>query len=106
WRSVRSSTTRIECAASSNRIQCVYKRSKPARPDNTMIPRMQFTNTGMVPPTRQAISNALWQMFRDAFGQDLNPDPRTPQGQLVASLTAALVDNYDSMIELGNQFDP
>lgn len=71
-----------------------------------MIPRIQFTNTGMVPPTRQAISNALWQMFRDAFGQDLNPDPRTPQGQLVTSLTAALVDNYDSMIELGNQFDP
>lgn len=71
-----------------------------------MIPRIQFTNTGMVPPTRQDISNALWQMFRDAFGQDLNPDPRTPQGQLVTSLTAALVDNYDSMIELGNQFDP
>lgn len=71
-----------------------------------MIPRIQFTNTGMIPPTRTEISNALWQMFRDAFGQDLNPDPRTPQGQLVTSLTAALVDNNDSMIELGNQFDP
>lgn len=71
-----------------------------------MIPRIQFTNNGMVPPTRQELSNALWQMFRDAFGQDLNPDPRTPQGQLVTSLTAALVDNNDSMIELGNQFDP
>lgn len=71
-----------------------------------MIPRIQFTNTGMVPPTRQEISNALWNMFREAFGQDLNSDPRTPQGQLVTSLTAALVDNNDSMIELGNQFDP
>lgn len=71
-----------------------------------MIPRIQFTNNGMVPPTRQELSNALWQMFRDAFGQDLNPDPRTPQGQLVTSLTAALVDNNDSMIELGNQLDP
>ncbi|WP_334109221.1 baseplate J/gp47 family protein [Methylobacillus sp.] len=71
-----------------------------------MIPRIQFTNTGMIPPTRQELSNALWQMFRDAFGQDLNPDPRTPQGQLVTSLTAALVDNNDSMIELGNQLDP
>lgn len=71
-----------------------------------MIPRIQFTDNGMIPPTRQELSNALWQMFRDAFGQDLNPDPRTPQGQLVTSLTAALVDNNDSMIELGNQFDP
>ena len=71
-----------------------------------MIPRIQFTDNGLVPPTRQEISNALWNMFREAFGSDLNPDPRTPQGQLVTSLTAALVDNNDSMIELGNQFDP
>lgn len=71
-----------------------------------MIPRIQFTDNGLIPPTRQEISNALWNMFREAFGSDLNPDPRTPQGQLVTSLTAALVDNNDSMIELGNQFDP
>lgn len=71
-----------------------------------MIPRIQFTNNGMVPPTRQEMSAALWQMFADAFGADLNRDARTPQGQLVTSLTAALMDNNDAMIELGNQFDP
>lgn len=71
-----------------------------------MIPRIQFTNNGMVPPTRQEMSAALWRMFADAFGADLNRDDRTPQGQLVTSLTAALMDNNDSMIELGNQFDP
>src|SRR5690625_3346139 len=71
-----------------------------------MIPRIQFTDNGLIPPTRQEISSALWNMFREAFGSDLNPDPRTPQGQLVTSLTAALVDNNDAMIELGNQFDP
>ena len=45
-------------------------------------------------------------MLRDAFGQDLNRDERTPQGQLVTSLTAILMDKDTAFIELANNFDP
>lgn len=71
-----------------------------------MIPMIQITDIGLVAPTREAITAGLWEIMRGAFGQDLNEDARTPQGQLVTSL-AAMIDNQNSsMIALGNNFDP
>src|SRR5690554_311265 len=71
-----------------------------------MIPPIQFTDEGLVAPSREEITAGLWMMMREAFGANLVEDARTPQGQLVTSLTAAIVQNYDGMIELGNNFDP
>lgn len=71
-----------------------------------MIPPIQFTDTGLVVPTRAQITAGLWTIMRGAFGSDLNQDDRTPQGQLVTSLTAAIEDNYNAQVQLGNNFDP
>lgn len=71
-----------------------------------MIPVVQITPDGPVAPTRAAISAALWQMMREAFGAGLNEDERTPQGQLVTSWTAALMRRDDTIIETLSQFDP
>lgn len=71
-----------------------------------MIPVIQFTDDGLIAPTREAITAGLWEIMREAFGSDLNEDARTPQGQLVTSLTAVIEDQNNAMIELGNNFDP
>ena len=71
-----------------------------------MIPTVQITPIGPVAPSREDIEAGLWSMFRDAFGIDLNEDARSPQGQLVTSLTAALMRKDNTIIEALNQFDP
>lgn len=71
-----------------------------------MIPAIQFTDTGMVAPTREEVTDGLWEIMKGAFGSSLNIDARTPQGQLVTSLTAVIQDRDASSIELGNNFDP
>lgn len=71
-----------------------------------MIPPIQFTDQGMIAPTREEITAGLWDIMRQAFGSSLNVDARTPQGQLVTSLTAIIYDRDSASIELGNNFDP
>lgn len=71
-----------------------------------MIPSIQFTDAGMVVPTREEVTAGLWEIMRTAFGSDLNIDARTPQGQMVTSLTAVILDRDNASIELGNNFDP
>jgi len=71
-----------------------------------MIPPIQFTEIGMIAPTREEVTAGLWEIMRNAFGSDLNEDARTPQGQLVTSLTAIINDRDAASIALGNNFDP
>lgn len=71
-----------------------------------MIPPITFTEIGMVAPTREQVTAGLWEIFTQAFGSSLNQDARTPQGQLVTSLTAIIQDRDNASIELGNNFDP
>lgn len=71
-----------------------------------MIPSIQFTEEGLIVPTREEITAGLWEVMRTAFGADLNADSRTPQGQLVTSLTAIIQDRDNASVELGNNFDP
>lgn len=71
-----------------------------------MIPQIQITNAGYVAPTREEITAGLWELMRSAFGGDITQDDRTPQGQLVTSLTAALYDKDSQFIALANNFDP
>ena len=65
-----------------------------------MIPVIEITDIGPVAPTREAITVGLWEMMRGAFGEDLNEDARTPQGQLVTSLTAAIDNQNLSLIHI------
>ena len=71
-----------------------------------MIPPIQFTDDGLIVPTREEVTAGLWEIMRTAFGSDLNADSRTPQGQLVTSLTAIIQDRDNASVELGNNFDP
>lgn len=71
-----------------------------------MIPQIQITNTGYVAPTREEITAGLWELMSSAFGGDITQDDRTPQGQLVTSLTAALYDKDSQFIVMANNFDP
>lgn len=71
-----------------------------------MIPSIQFTDEGLIVPTREEITAGLWEIMRTAFGSDLNADSRTPQGQLVTSLTAIIQDRDNASVEIGNNFDP
>lgn len=71
-----------------------------------MIPQIQITNAGYVAPTREEITAGLWELMRSALGGDITQDARTPQGQLVTSLTAALYDKDSQFIALANNFDP
>lgn len=70
-----------------------------------MIPSVQITEIGIVAPSRADITAGLWEIMRGAFGDDLNEDARTPQGQLVTSLTAVIDAQNSAMIALGNNFD-
>lgn len=70
------------------------------------IPNIQFTAQGIDAPTREAVTNGLWALMRQAFGPNITQDARTPQGQLVTSLTAVITDRDSQFIELANNFDP
>lgn len=70
------------------------------------IPNIQFTAQGIDAPTREAVTNGLWALMRQAFGRNITQDARTPQGQLVTSLTAVITDRDSQFIELANNFDP
>lgn len=70
------------------------------------IPNIQFTAQGIDAPTREAVTAGLWAMMRQAFGPNITQDARTPQGQLVTSLTAVITDRDSQFIELANNFDP
>lgn len=71
-----------------------------------MIPGIEFTDEGIIAPSREEVTAGLWDMMRAAFGSNLNEDARTPQGQLVTSLTAIIRQRDDASIALGNNFDP
>jgi len=70
------------------------------------IPSIQFTAQGIDAPSREAVTAGLWALMRQAFGSNITQDARTPQGQLVTSLTAVITDRDSQFIELANNLDP
>ena len=70
------------------------------------IPPLQITDTGIKAPPTNEIIDGVWEMFKKAFGKDINTAMNTPQGQLVTSLAAIITDERNQMINLLNQFDP
>lgn len=72
----------------------------------TSVPVPAFTDKGFVAPAESAIVTGLDADYNAAFGGNLNTDPSTPQGQLIASTAAMLGDCYDQETLLFNSVDP
>lgn len=71
-----------------------------------MIPNLEITTEGVNAPSRAEVQAGLWEVFKAAFGSALTEDDRTPQGQLITSLTAIINDRDNATVELANNFDP
>nr|WP_230975810.1 baseplate J/gp47 family protein [Acetobacter garciniae] len=65
-----------------------------------------FSDTGFVAPAQSDILAGVLADLNAAFGNVLNTDLSTPQGQLATSFTAALGDAYDQMLAVFNGVDP
>lgn len=72
----------------------------------TSVPVPAFTDLGFVAPPESAIVTGLNADYNAAFGGNLNTDPSTPQGQLIASTAAIIGDCYDQETLLFNSVDP
>lgn len=69
-------------------------------------PTIEFTPEGPQVPETAAVLEAVQNMFNEAFGGTLNLDASTPQGQLITSITAMIVDKNQQLLFLANQFNP
>lgn len=67
---------------------------------------IEFTDLGPVAPDSADVLQAQQDIWQGAFNNRLNPDPATPQGQLMASLAAIVQDKNSQMLFLANQFNP
>lgn len=74
--------------------------------DVSSVPAIQFTPTGLVVPEESAILAGVTADNNAAFGGNMNPDKRTPQGQLASSTTAIIADANGAFAELVDQVDP
>ncbi|MBC8949394.1 baseplate J/gp47 family protein [Xenorhabdus sp. TS4] len=71
-----------------------------------MIPKLQITPDGILAPPTQEVIDGWWQVLKGCFGDNLNTDMNTPQGQLVTTLTAIITDERNFFVNLLNSFDP
>jgi hypothetical protein len=72
----------------------------------TNVPAASLGAKGFTAPTEADILAGVQADLNAAFGGDLNPDLRTPQGQLAQSLTAIIGDANDQFLALANGVDP
>lgn len=70
------------------------------------VPKPSLTPTGFVLPAEADILAAVQADIDAAFGGGVNPDLRTPQGQIASSTTAVIGDANNTFAELVNQVDP
>lgn len=67
---------------------------------------IEYTDLGPVAPDSADVLQAQQDIWQAAFDNKLNPDPATPQGQLMASLAAIVQDKNSQLLFLANQFNP
>lgn len=67
---------------------------------------IEYTDLGPVAPDSADVLQAQQDIWQAAFDNKLNPDPATPQGQLMASLAAIVQDKNNQMLFLANMFNP
>lgn len=72
----------------------------------TSVPAPSLTDAGFVAPAESDILQGTLADLNAAFGNALNTDLSTPQGQLATTLTAILGDTYDQFLALANGVDP
>nr|WP_298794631.1 baseplate J/gp47 family protein [uncultured Acetobacter sp.] len=72
----------------------------------TSVPAPVLDATGFIMPEEADMLTGILADFNAAFGNTLNTDLSTPQGQLATSLTAILGDAYDQFLALANGVDP
>jgi len=70
------------------------------------IPEPVFSATGLVLPQPTDILAGIEAEWNAAFGGNLNLDPTTPQGQLIASLAAIVADKNEQFLALVNRINP
>lgn len=70
------------------------------------VPPLRFTPQGPIAPSDQDILAGVQIDIDYAFGGGVNPDPKTPQGQLATSETAIISDKNADFVMLCNQIDP
>lgn len=73
---------------------------------STSVPAPVLTDAGFVAPAESDILPGALADINAAFGNALNTDLTTPQGQLATTLTAILGDAYDQFLALANGVDP
>lgn len=66
----------------------------------------QFTPSGPVAPETAGVLAAVQRTWQAAFDNQLNLDPTTPQGQLIASLTAIIQEKNAQLLFMANQLNP
>lgn len=67
---------------------------------------IDYTDLGPVAPDTAEVLQAQMDIWQAAFNNKLNPDPATPQGQLMASIAAIVQDRNNQLLFLANQFNP
>jgi hypothetical protein len=72
----------------------------------TSVPQPTLGPNGFVAPSEPDILTGVQADYNLAFGGNLNPDPRTPQGQLETSTTDIIGDKDTQFLALANGVDP
>ncbi len=70
------------------------------------VPLIQFNSTGLVIPTQAQILAGVQADWIAVFGANLNLNPATPQGQLMALQTEQISAVYGMVAWIANQIDP
>jgi len=73
---------------------------------STNVPAIQWNPTGIVVPTEAAILAGVQADWNSACGGNLNPDLRTPQGQLAQSETAIIAAANADIANIVNGINP
>lgn len=70
------------------------------------IPSATITTTGVSVPTTDEVKAGVWDLLKSCFGNTINTEENSPQGQLAVTLTALLQDRDAQLVQVLNQFDP
>jgi hypothetical protein len=72
----------------------------------TSVPSLSFGAAGFQVPLESAILTGVQADMNAAYGGNMNPSLKTPQGQQASSLTAIIGDANNQMMALFNGVDP
>lgn len=70
------------------------------------VPKLQFTDAGLVVPAETDVLAGVQADMNAAFGGGLNQALETPQGQLASSQAAVIGDKNNEIAYIVNQVDP